>query len=155
MGREAQNAKMPDFGTFACKPLSALEPIVCHVFANRHCLNPLVERQALPESPLLAPVRFGGDGADHDLADRVAALGRARQEQNRLLNLRSELQQIHDLRDAGATHVAHAGQVGLVGDLARLDEPVEPKRQGPPRANNLVNFLSVLGLPWDPVRRST
>jgi putative transposase len=25
----------------------------------------------------------------------------------------------------------------------------------PPRANNLVNFLSVLGLPWDPVRRST
>jgi hypothetical protein len=58
------------------------------------------------------------------LADRVAAFFGARQKQERFLNLRRELQQVHDLGDAGAADVAQPRQVGLIRDLAFLDQPV-------------------------------
>jgi hypothetical protein len=41
----------------------------------------------LPQSPLFAPLEFGGDGADVMLADRVAALDGARQKQDRLMDV--------------------------------------------------------------------
>ena len=63
------------------------------------------------------------------LADRIAAALGAREEQERLLDVRRELQQVHDLGDAGAAHVAQPGDVGVVGHLAAPDEAVHPFRQ--------------------------
>src|SRR5690606_32301145 len=103
--------KMGDSDSFARNPLSGLGPIWCHISANRRIRNPLIERQALPESALLSPVRLGGDGPNMVLADRITALGGARQEQDRLLDVRRELQQVHDLRHPGAGHVAQTRQV--------------------------------------------
>ena len=52
------------------------------------------------------------------LTDRGAAPVGSRQEQDVLLDVRGEVQQVHDLRHAGAGDVAEAGQLGVVGDLA-------------------------------------
>lgn len=47
------------------------------------------------------------------------------QEQNRLLNIRSQLQQDHDLTDACQTHHAQAGQFRVVLDHAGYHQPHE------------------------------
>ncbi len=63
------------------------------------------------------------------LGDRVVALDRARQEEDRLLDVRGEQEQVHDLRDPGAADHAQAGQVGVVLHFAGSDQPFEADRQ--------------------------
>src|SRR5437773_7068780 len=57
-----------------------------------------------PQLSLLAPIRYSGDRLHVGQVNRIATvLGRG-QEQNLLLNVRSQKQQVRDLRDAGAGH---------------------------------------------------
>jgi hypothetical protein len=42
------------------------------------------------------------------------------------LDVRRQQEEAHDLADAGARHMAQAGQLGLVLDRAGSDQPVEP-----------------------------
>ena len=56
------------------------------------------------------------------LSDQILPSLHRRQEQNRLLYLRSEQQQqIHDLSHPRSADVGHAGEVGLVVDGAVAD----------------------------------
>ena len=58
-----------------------------------------------------------GDGSDgaHDLFfNRVTPFDRPGQEENRLLDIRSQVEQVHDLGDACACHIAESGQISVV-----------------------------------------
>ncbi len=65
--------------------------------------------------------------------DRVVSVGDRRQEQNCLLDIRRQIQQVHDLRQPGASHVPQPGQVRVVAHLAVADQFLEPmgKREEP------------------------
>jgi len=62
------------------------------------------------------------------LADEVAALDRSGQKQESFLDVRGEVQQVHDLRHAGAGDVPQADQVGLASYLRGLDQPINADR---------------------------
>ena len=61
---------------------------------------------SLPTSPLRTPVHHPSDPPHLDLFHRVWPGLDARQEQNRLLNLRSQVGQPHDVRHAGRGDLA-------------------------------------------------
>jgi len=90
----------------------------------------LVGIRRRPHLPLFPPVEDGGDWAEHVLADRVAAMLSQRQEEDGLLDIGREAEQVHDLGDAGAGDVAQPGDLGIVVDLAALQEIVRPDGQG-------------------------
>jgi len=67
-------------------------------------------RQALQlfaHLPLPPPVDDGGDGAQHALADGGVLAEDKRQEEDSFLNVRSGVQEVHDMRDA-CTFSPHA-----------------------------------------------
>ena len=71
-----------------------------------------------PHFALAGPVVDGGDGTDVLLANRIVAPERARQEQERFLNVGRQVEQIHDLRDPRPGHAAEARQVRIVPHVA-------------------------------------
>lgn len=85
----------------------------------------------VPHLPLLAPVKDSGNRSDVDFADGVATAFSARQEEDFFLDVRGEIEEVHDLSNAGAGDVAEAGDVGVVGYCAFSAKSVEPdgKRQ--------------------------
>jgi len=80
---------------------------------------------APPHQQLHPPVRFHCNRELMSLADGIAALHRQRQEQDRLLDIRSQVQQVHDLGNAGAGDVAEADDLGLVAHLAALKHALQ------------------------------
>ena len=60
---------------------------------------------------------------------KVAAVRHTGQEQQLFLDVRCQMVQIHDLRDAGLRDVSEAGQLGKVRNPALADEAVEADRQ--------------------------
>lgn len=61
---------------------------------------------------------------------RIAPGRHSRQEQDLLLDVRCQLQEVHDLSHPRPGDVTEAGQIGLVGDGSRSDQVVEPDIQG-------------------------
>ena len=88
----------------------------------------------------------GGDGTDVLLADRIAAPERARQEQQRFLNVGRQVEQVHDLRDPRPGHAAEARQVRIVPQVAPPDQPLEPDRQG--RRSRYARYIPRLDIPF-------
>ena len=74
--------------------------------------------QNIPHSPLHAPIHHPSDPPHIDLLDRVRSALDARQEQNRLLNFRSQVGQPHDVRHAGSRDLSVVSELGLVLDHA-------------------------------------
>jgi len=72
---------------------------------------------AAPHPPLPSPIRHSANGPHLPLAHSSPPAIRARQKQYRLLDIRREKQQAHDLADAGAGDVSQARQVGVARDL--------------------------------------
>ena len=87
------------------------------------------DQEVLPHLPLLPPIENGRDGPDHDLTDGSSAALRAGQEEDILMDVRGQFEQVHDLRDSGTGDVTEPGDLGLVGNLPRLDQPVEADGQ--------------------------
>ena len=67
----------------------------------------------------------GGDGSDVPLADRVAALHGPGQEQDLLLDVGRQVEEVHDLGDAGPGHVTQPGEIRVVPHLPAADDAVE------------------------------
>lgn len=63
-----------------------------------------------------------------DLRSFVESLDQ-RQEQNLLLDVRSEMQQLHDLGDARSRHPAQAGQLRIIPNCFVLQQPLKPDRE--------------------------
>ena len=83
---------------------------------------------ALPHPPLLAPVRFGHDAPNHALANRIATMLRARQEEQLLLDVGRQMKQVHDLGDTGPRDVPELGEFGLSA-TGKGAEPMPPELQ--------------------------
>ena len=64
-----------------------------------------------PQASLLPPVAHGCDGLEFAKDDRIAAALRPGQEEDGFLNVRRQMQEIHDLADTGLRHMAQAGQL--------------------------------------------
>ena len=79
----------------------------------------------LPKQPLLGPLGLGDYGTDVSFDDRSPALADARQVKNGFLNVGSQIQHVHDLRHSGPRDVSQFGELGLVGNGARFQEPIE------------------------------
>jgi len=85
--------------------------------------------QDAPGTTLFPPFGFGGDGANLPLLDRVSACFDRRQEQDLLLNVKGEIQEVHDLRHPRPRDVAQPRQVGVVAHLALRQQPLETNGQ--------------------------
>src|SRR5688572_11118111 len=82
----------------------------------------LLRQEFLPQVPLHAPVKLGGNRLKFMQDDVVAAALHTRQKQNVFLDVGSQMQEIHDLADAGPSDVAQASEYGLVRNDAVLKE---------------------------------
>jgi hypothetical protein len=86
-------------------------------------------REQAPPLALPGPVRLGRDRPQLPLRHRFPFSSHQRQEQDRLLNIRREVQQVDDLAHPGAGDLAEFGDVCEVGHLAAAHEVLEPDRQ--------------------------
>lgn len=75
-----------------------------------------------PHLPLPAPVGNGGDRPHVFFQDRVSALRCIRKEEDILLDVRGEVEQIHDLCDARTGYETQAGEVRIILDIPSLDQ---------------------------------
>jgi len=76
-----------------------------------------------------APIAYGSDRADVGFFDRVAALGRARQQRNGCLDVWGERQSRQDLRHVGDGHLTKPGQFHYIGENAVRDQLIAVDRQ--------------------------
>ena len=82
-----------------------------------------------PHLPLPAPVGNSGDRPHVSFQNRVSALHCIRKKEDILLDVRSEVEQIHDLGDACTGYVAQAGEVRIVLYIPSLDQSLKADRQ--------------------------
>jgi len=75
--------------------------------------------QLLPCLPRLPPVGNERDRSELQPPDRFAAKLDRRQEQGVLPDVGGQVQQVHDLRHAGAGDVAEAGQASVVAGVRK------------------------------------
>lgn len=87
-------------------------------------------QQPPPHPPLHAPFQARRDPPHLPFLDRVPSFHRGLQEQDRLLDVRGKIQQVHDLRGPGPRDVTEPGDVGVVLDVTLLEEIFEANRQG-------------------------
>ncbi len=83
-----------------------------------------------PIVALLWPIAQPRDRPQIPLGKHILARSDWRQVQNFFLNVRSQMQEIHDLRHARLRDVGEACEVGHVGDGAIIEHLVEADRQG-------------------------
>lgn len=91
------------------------------------CIGSVV--QSLPRRPLLLPIRDDRNLSDLALAEAWDSLGGWLKIQDCLLDVRGEVGEVEDLRDAGACDAGGAGEFGLVLDLACVEEMVKANRK--------------------------
>jgi len=88
----------------------------------------------LKHGSLLVPVDAADNGPQVSLVETLS-FGK---EKDLLLNIRSEIQELHDLRDTGPRNPAESGQLGIIPKLFRSQHPIKPngERQEPGDAGN-------------------
>jgi hypothetical protein len=83
-----------------------------------------------PHLPLLPPIQLRRDRPQIPLRHRIAPTLSRPHRQDRLLNVRRQIQERHDLRQPRPRHVPQPGQLGLIFDHPVPNHTVEPNRQG-------------------------
>ena len=78
-----------------------------------------------PKPPLPGPLGLGDYGPDMSFDDRSPSLADARQVKNGFLDVGSQIQHVHDLRNPGTGDVPQFGKLGLVGNGARRQQMLE------------------------------
>jgi hypothetical protein len=84
----------------------------------------------LKQAPLLAPVDPADDGPQASLGE---SLGR-RQKKDLFLNVRGEIEQLHDLRDTGTRHSAETSQFRIILHRFLPQQPLEADASARSRA---------------------
>ncbi len=97
-------------------------------------------RQELtPQTALLAPIHHGGDGHQIGQDDRIAAALGRRQKQQRFLEVRGQIQQVHDLAHPRPRHMTQRRQRAIIADLTRPNQAIESQRQAPSAATRAAH----------------
>src|ERR1022692_4478356 len=91
-------------------------------------------KEEFESEPLSLPVVVGGKRPDVLLADKIAASAGRCQEQQTLLDIGSQLQQVHDLGDAGPRHAPEPSEFSVIEILAS-DGRFKLNREGHQTAN--------------------
>src|SRR5438093_438925 len=86
--------------------------------------------QRRPQPPLLAPVRGRRDGLKQPQVDGITPAFRQRQEEDGLLNVGGQVQEVHDLADAGTADMSQLGQFAIAGQDAVAELSFETQGQG-------------------------
>src|SRR5580704_1098243 len=86
-------------------------------------------RPVLPTLALPGPKDFPAQSPDRRLRNAPLSRPAAAPRQNLLLNLRCQVEQVHDLSDSGARHLPQPGQFRIILDHALMDEPLELQGQ--------------------------
>jgi hypothetical protein len=68
-----------------------------------------------PRTPLPRPAQLSCDRPQVTLGDRRLTAGYFGEKQNRFLDVRGQVQQVHDLGHPGRGHLSDAGDLGLIG----------------------------------------
>tara|TARA_Y100001933_G_scaffold264270_1_gene329134 strand:- start:54 stop:335 length:282 start_codon:yes stop_codon:yes gene_type:complete len=79
--------------------------------------------------PLFAPVRVGNDASEISLRHRISPHLDRLHEQDLLLNVRGQVQQVHDLRHTRLRDLGEVSQLRLVRHNAVHDQLVESDGQ--------------------------
>lgn len=82
-----------------------------------------------PQETLTAPIDLSRDGPKFMLGHRVSAARDRRHKEDGLLQVGREVQEIHDLRHAGAGDVTNGSEVRLRAHRSFPNEAIEPDRQ--------------------------
>lgn len=82
-----------------------------------------------PQVALTAPIYFRRDGPQFMLGHRVSAPRDRGHKENGFLQVWREVQEIHDLRDAGSGYVAHRSQLALRAHRPLPNQGIEPNRE--------------------------
>jgi hypothetical protein len=99
----------------------------------------------LKYAPLLVPIDPAHDGPQGSLAEAPAV----RQKKNLFLNVRSQIEQLHDLGDPRSRHPAEPGQFGIIPHRLIAHQPLKPdgERHQPGDAGNGAATRFAIGRP--------
>jgi hypothetical protein len=86
--------------------------------------------QSFPGFSLIDPVRFDRDRADFSFSQARRWVECGRQLENGPLDVRGEVGEVEDLRDAGSGDASGACKLGLILDLAAFEKMVETDGKG-------------------------
>ncbi len=81
-----------------------------------------------PRTPLPRSTQLSCDRPQVTFGDRWLTAGHLGQKQNRLLDVRGQVQQVHDLGHPGRGHLPDASDLGLIGYHPLADQSVHPDR---------------------------
>ena len=81
-----------------------------------------------PHFPLTVPVEYGGNRPQISLIDPITAVGCVGKAKDILLDVRSEIEEIHDLGYPGAGYIAETGKICIVLNLASSDQILKANR---------------------------
>src|ERR1017187_2076441 len=101
-------------------------------------------RDLLKQAPLLVPVDAADDGPQVSLIEALDEW----QEEDLFLNLRSQVEQLHDLCHTGPRHSAEAGQFRIIANRSIPQQLLKPdgERHQPGGPGNRV--VSRLAIEW-------
>jgi hypothetical protein len=87
------------------------------------------------QAPLLVPVDPADDGPEVSLVEALAVVQRnGRQKKDLFLNVRSQIEQLHDLGDPGSRHPAEARQFRIIPNRLLAQQPVKAMASAMSRA---------------------
>ncbi len=81
-----------------------------------------------PHFPLTVPVENGGNRPQISLIDSITTLGCVGKTEDILLDVRGEIEEIHDLGYPSTGYIAETGEVCIVLNLASTNQVFEANR---------------------------
>ncbi len=97
----------------------------------KFCTGRLIDAAFLeldPHFPLTVPVDYGGNRPQISLIDSITAVGCVGKAKDVLLDIRSEIEEIHELGYPGPGYIAEAGKICIVLNLASSNQILEANR---------------------------
>ena len=80
--------------------------------------------------PLSVPIALRRGNSQMPFRELLSCTAVAKRANQRLVDVRRQIQQVHDLRQSGSAHLPQPGQFRLVGHDAVAEELVEADGQG-------------------------
>ena len=81
-----------------------------------------------PHLPLAVPVEHGGNRPQIPFTDSITAIGCVGKAKDILLDVRSEVEKIHELGYPSAGYIAETGKICIVLNLASSNQILEANR---------------------------
>src|SRR4029077_11129128 len=100
--------------------------------------------------PLHFPVDFRAQCSQKGFIDLLSGIWCRGKGQDLLLNFRSQVKKVHDLRHASAGHVSEASEISVVANFATIDQVLKLDGEShQPRDSRDVRWIGHLGPAYD------